>query len=115
MMYAVPVAIVVLTILLGLASFVQLLYLESVRLRSRDLDALSFFKETLEDRIGFENEIGATCFSVVKHTSILLLGLLYLVLLDNFAEALAMAWLTMMTAAYAMPQLLYRRSRAEWL
>ena len=28
-------------------TFVQLLYLESLRLRSRDLPALAFFKETL--------------------------------------------------------------------
>jgi putative hemolysin len=51
----------------------------------------------------------------VKHTSMLMLGPLYLVQLDIFVEGLAMAWLTMMAASYAVPQLLYRRTRGEWL
>jgi len=42
--------------LLCLVTVVQLLYMESLRLRSRDLPALQFFKETLEDRIGVKAE-----------------------------------------------------------
>ena len=37
--------------LLGLVTFVQLLYLESLRLRTRDLPALKFFKEDADIRI----------------------------------------------------------------
>ncbi len=46
------------SLLLGLVTFVQLLYLESMRLRPRDLPAIKFFRDTLEDRLGFETEDG---------------------------------------------------------
>ena len=42
-------AAVVCAVLLCLVTVVQILYLESLRLRARDLPALEFFKETLED------------------------------------------------------------------
>jgi CBS domain containing-hemolysin-like protein len=116
MMYALPVAIVLVTAVLTLSSFVQLLYLQSLRLRPRDLDSLAFFKETLEDRLNFETDVGATCFSLVKHTSILLLGLLYLYAFGQvFVESLAFAWLSLMVFAYAAPHILYRRTQARWL
>ena len=61
-------------LVLGLVTFVQMLYLESLRLRTRDLPALQFFKRTLEDKIGFDTEDGAGSFTLVKHTALLLLG-----------------------------------------
>ena len=45
-------ATIVWAVLLCVITVVQILYMESLRLRSRDLPALQFFKETLEDRIG---------------------------------------------------------------
>ena len=42
----------------ALVTFVQVLYLESLRLRTRDLPSLKFFKETLEDQIGLEDRGG---------------------------------------------------------
>ena len=123
MIYTLPVLIAIVAILLALVSFVQLLYLESVRLRPRDLASLSFFKETLQDRIGFEVEEGGACFSLIKHTALLLLGIFYSWQFtgghgwswESLFETFAMGWLTMITAAYAVPQLLYRRTRAQWL
>ena len=56
---ALVLLISILSVLLGLVTFVQLLYLESLRLRTRDLPAIKFFRETLEDKIGFETEGGA--------------------------------------------------------
>ena len=53
----------------------QLLYLESLRLRTRDLPSLKFFKETLEDKLGLKTEQGAGCFSLIKHTLLVLLGI----------------------------------------
>ena len=50
-------------VLLAGVTFVQVLYLESLRLRSRDLPALEFFKESLKDRIGLKAERGALAFS----------------------------------------------------
>ena len=44
-----------LTLLVSLIAFVQLLYLESMRLRTRDMPALEFFKQTLETRAGHED------------------------------------------------------------
>ena len=67
-MLAVILAALLAVPLLGLVTFVQLLYLESLRLRTRDLPALKFFKETLEDKIGLKTEDGAGTFSLIKHT-----------------------------------------------
>jgi len=120
---ALAIAIILVSVLLGLVTFVQLLYLESLRLRTRDLPAIKFFRESLEDRIGFATEIGAGSFTLVKHTSVLLLGVLYFQLFaDGLAwtwpvvgETIAASWLTMLVVAYVLPQLLYRRTEARWL
>jgi CBS domain containing-hemolysin-like protein len=108
---------------LGLVTFVQLLYLESMRLRPRDLPSLEFFKGTLEDRIGLKIETGAETFSLYKHTTLVLLGVLFFA---RFAyddpsipaalwQAAVAAWLSMIAVAYALPQLLYRRTTGRWL
>ncbi len=123
MTLALAALIAILSILLGLVTFVQLLYLESLRLRTRDLPAIRFFRETLEDKIGFETEDGAGSFTLVKHTAILLIGILYfLVFADGQAwtwpevlETAAASWLTMIVMAYVLPQVLYRRTGALWL
>src|SRR5947207_1491130 len=64
MMAAVILATWIAIPLLGLVSFVQLLYLESTRLRTRDLPSLKFFKVTLEDKLGMKTEQGAASFSM---------------------------------------------------
>ncbi|HZT32127.1 MAG TPA: hemolysin family protein [Bryobacteraceae bacterium] len=110
-------------LLLALATLVQLLYLESLRLRPRDLPALRFFKETLEDRLGLRTEDGAACFSAIKHTLLPLAGILFFAQVSvgrtwgwpELAEAAAAAWLAMVASAYALPQLLYRRTQARFL
>jgi putative hemolysin len=115
--------VLVATPLLALVTFVQLLYLESLRLRTRDLPSLRFFKETLEDRIGLKTEDGAGSFSLIKHTLLVLLGVLYLAWFADsdawnasvFWEAALAVWLTMLVAAYAVPQAVYRRTSAGWL
>jgi putative hemolysin len=121
-----PVLIIVITflaLLLGLVTFVQLLYLESLRLRTRDFPAIKFFKETLEDKIGFQTDDGAGSFTLIKHSAILLIGVLYfLVFADGQAwtwpevlETAVASWLTMIVMAYVLPQVLYRRTSARWL
>ena len=109
--------------LLALVTFVQLLYLESLRLRPRDLPSLEFFKDTLEDKLGLKTEDGAGAFSLIKHTLLALLGVFYLAWFvdgdtggwTHIWQAALAAWLTMAVASYAVPQLLYRRTRARWL
>jgi len=122
-MLAVILAALVAAPALGLVTFVQLLYLESMRLRTRDLPALKFFKDTLEDRIGLKTEDGAGAFSLIKHTLMVLLGIFYFAWFADgepwnaavFWQAVLAVWLVMMTVAYALPQLLYRRTSGRWL
>jgi putative hemolysin len=123
----VTLAIVLATLLaiplLAIVTFVQVLYLESMRLRTRDLPSLKFFKETLEDKLGMKTERGAGSFSLIKHTLLLAVGICYFAWFadgqpwswDAFWQAGLAAWLTMMAVTYALPQLLYRRTKAQWL
>ena len=123
MMLAVILAALVATPALALATFVQLLYLESMRLRTRDLPALDFFKDTLEDKIGLKTEDGAGAFSLIKHTLMVLLGIFFFAWFADdvpwnagvFLQSVLAAWLVMIAVAYALPQLLYRRTSGRWL
>jgi putative hemolysin len=123
MILAVALATLVAVPLLGLVTFVQLLYLESLRLRTRDLPSLKFFKETLEDKLGLKTEDGAGSFSLIKHTLLVLLGIFYFAWFADgepwhaavFWQSALAVWLTMVAVSYALPQLLYRRTTARWL
>jgi CBS domain containing-hemolysin-like protein len=115
MMFAVVIATLLAIPLLGLATFVQLLYLESLRLRTRDLPSLKFFKDQLEDEIGIKADRGAGSFSLIKHSLLVALGVLYFAWLGNLWQAALAAWLVMLAVAYALPQLLYRRTSGRWL
>src|ERR1041384_4367016 len=108
----------VLTIpLLGLVTFVQVLYLESLRLRTRDLPSLKFFKENLEEKIGLKPEQGAGAFSLIKHTLLVWLAILFFAWFADghpwtgvvLLQSGVAVWLTMVTISFALPQLLYRR------
>jgi CBS domain containing-hemolysin-like protein len=96
--------------------------MESQRLRTRGSAALQFFKDTLEDRIGGNSDTGTLAFSLIKHTSIVLLGILFLgiasdgiSLWQSAGEAAIFSLIAMLTLAYLIPHLLYRRTGAEWL
>ncbi len=120
---ALIVVAVILTVLLGFTSLLQLLYLESLRLRTREFASLQHFKATLQDLIGLETEAGATSFSLVKHTALALLGVVYLAITawhtshvwEGLLAAALLSWLTMIVATYLIPQLLYRRTSMRWL
>ena len=123
MMLAIQFMTVLAIPLLALVAFTQVLYLESMRLRTRDLPSLKFFKETLEDRLGMKTEQGAGAFSLIKHSLLVLISIGYLAWFADgepwrwatFWQAALAAWLTMVTATYAFPQLVYRRTKARWL
>jgi putative hemolysin len=113
---------VIAVLLLALASSVQLLYLESQRLRTRDLPSLEFFKSTAEEKIGLETDEGALTFSLIKHSTLAVIGSLvqadFLTRSLNwlvFLEACAISLVLMLVAGYAVPQLCYRRSDGRWL
>jgi putative hemolysin len=115
-------AVIIWAVLLCLVTVVQILYMESLRLRSRDLPALQFFKETLEDRIGVRGDDGLLAFSLIKHTLVLLLGVCFLATREgqpepwqNLFEAALFAWLTMLLSTYILAQLLYRKTSGRWL
>ncbi len=109
-------------LVLALASSVQLLYLESQRLRTRDLPSLSFFKDTVEEKIGLETEHGALSFSLLKHATLAVLGVMVLadfltrpLTVLVFLEACFISTLLMLVAGYAVPQIFYRRTSGRWL
>jgi len=109
--------------LLAIIAFVQVLYLESMRLRTRDLPSIKFFRETLEDKLGMTTEQGSGVFSLVKHSLLLLLAIGFFGWFADgqpwgwgvFWQAALASWLTMLTLTYALPQLLYRRTEGKWL
>ncbi|MBM3766793.1 MAG: HlyC/CorC family transporter [Acidobacteria bacterium] len=114
----------VFSLLLTLSAVAQLLYLESLRLRSREYDALDYFKESLEPRLGMKIERGALTYSLLKHGLIALMGIFALALLgagrgERFwyaiAEAAVLAWVLCTVFAHILPQLLYRHTNGRWL
>ena len=115
MMWLIVLLTLIAVPLLGLVTFVQLLYLESLRLRTRDLPSLKFFKDELEDKIGMKTDRGAGSFSLIKHSLLVGLGVLYCGWLANLWQAAIAAWMVMIAVAYALPQLLYRRTSGHWL
>jgi CBS domain containing-hemolysin-like protein len=112
-----------LTALLCFVAYVQLLYLESLRLIRRDYPSLEFFRESLAAKIGLDLEHGSLSFSLIKHVSLFLLGILYLCALvrpgvahwQSVLEAAGASFLAMLVSTYLVPQLLYRRGGVQWL
>jgi putative hemolysin len=123
MILACIICAALLGIVLCLVTLVQLFYMESLRLRTRDLPSLQFFKDTLQDRLGARDQTGVLVFSLVKHTALLLLVICVIAAssskgaLDwkDLAEAALFAWLAMLVSTYVVPQLLYRKTSGRWL
>jgi CBS domain containing-hemolysin-like protein len=83
---------------------------------------LDFFKATLEDRIGLEARHGVLVISLIKHTLLLLLGILCVAAalnapfgFETWLEAALFAWLTMLLSTYVLAPLLYRKTTGHWL
>jgi putative hemolysin len=110
-------------IIVTLVTCLQVLYLESLRIRARELPALQFFKETLEAKVGIETERGSLAFSLVKHIGLAVIGCLAMGAAiqaqNGLGESLAIACLTSafytVIGTYIIPQLVYRRSNAHFL
>lgn len=119
---ALAAAFIGLMLFLCLTTFVQLLYLESQRLVTRETAALEYFKETLEERISGSVPRALLAFSILKHTAMLLLALVGLTFAwlsaENawyaLAEGAGAGWLAMIAACYVTPQVLYRRTSGRW-
>ncbi len=115
------IAAVVAGVVLAVVTLVQQLYQESLRLRPHERPALEYFKDKLQARIGVDTDHGVLTFSLVKHTLLVLLGVLFLLLHPGrgssraIAESCLLAWFTMLGATYIVPHVLYRRSSGRWL
>jgi putative hemolysin len=123
MTFALLFTAALLTALVSLIAFVQLLYLESMRLRTRDWPALEFFKETLEKELRMKTETGVVSFSLIKYSLMVAIAILMLdgfsfgqpVSWIAFAQAALAAWLSMLLATCLIPYVLYRRTGGQWL
>ncbi len=119
------IALIITAILLGVAlvavTLVQQLYQEALRLRPHEKPALEYFKENLQPRIGVDTDRGVLTFSLVKHTGLVMLGVVFLLLhrsqwsLRGIVESCVLAWCTMLAATYIAPHVLYQHSSGRWL
>ena len=112
----------VVALLVTLVTCIQLLYLESLRIRTRELHALQFFRETLEPGIGLETERGVLTFSLIKHIGLGFLGCLIVAITLQSSplwEALAGGFLLTAIAtalgAHLVPQIVYRKTTGRGL
>jgi CBS domain containing-hemolysin-like protein len=123
MIWALAAAAVALALIAGFSTLIQILYLESLRLRARETRALSRFKEVIEERMGLKPaEQGALAFSLVKHISLAVLTVIVAWMTftssrswQGFAEATVLAVFLMLVSTYLAPHLVYRRTSAAWL
>jgi putative hemolysin len=110
-------------VLVTLVTCLQVLYLESLRIRARELPALQFFKETLEAKLGLETERGSLAFSLVKHIGLAVFGCLAMAIAleveNSLGQSVAIACLAAavytIVGTYIIPQLCYRKSSGHFL
>jgi putative hemolysin len=109
-------------LLVTLVTCIQLLYLESLRVRTRELPALQFFREELQPRIGLETERGALTFSLVKHIGLGVLGCLIVAitlqsspLWEALAGAFLLTGLATVLGGHLIPQIVYRKTTGHGL
>jgi CBS domain containing-hemolysin-like protein len=112
-----------LSVLLVFGSYLQLLYLESLRLIKREAPALTHFREVIQDKLGYETEQGATRFSLIKHVCLPLAGVFTYCAVDRpgipgwqlILESAVFTVVIMLITTYVVPQFLYRRLSGEWM
>ncbi len=113
---------VLVSIVVTLVTCVQVLYLESLRIRTRERESLQFFKETLEAKLGMETERGSLTFSLIKHLGLAVIGVLTLAAAAENTplwQAILIAFLLVsfytVVGTYIVPQFVYRKSRGRGL
>jgi putative hemolysin len=120
---ALALLITVLMIALTFSSVLQVLYLESLRLRTREYPSLEYFKDTLQEQIGLRVDYGAQTFSLIKHVCLALIGVAITAaailsstpLWEALLGSALFSCIAMLVATYLIPQILYRRSSMRWL
>ncbi len=108
-------------VLLVLVTLVQMLYMDSVRVRAREIAFLVLFRDRISERIGLKPDDGILTFSLVKHSLLASLGVVFLGFASGrsisgfgIGEGLIMSLLTTLVSCYIVPQFLYRRTTGEW-
>ncbi len=122
MTLAFSIAAFVAAVIVTAVTCVQLLYLESLRISTREHPSLEFFKKTLESKLGFETERGSRMFSLIKHVGLAMIGVLTLAATWSatpgwqglLAALLIVAFYTAV-GTYIIPQTVYRKSTGEGL
>ncbi len=117
------VAIAVIGPLLVLFTSIQILYLEGLRLRARELPVLQYFRSVLEPKLDLKTEEGVLVFSLWKHTLLAVFGVFAAastigsgqLVPARLLEAAGVACGGVMVFSYLIPQLLLRRARGRWL
>jgi len=123
MILALTIVALATALLVALVTCVQILYLESLRIRARELPALQYFKETLDAKLAMDMERGSLAFSLVKHIGLGIIGCLAMaaamVAGNGVGESLAIAVICtsvyVIIGTYIVPQLFYRRSTGHAL
>jgi putative hemolysin len=122
MILALVIVDLALAALVTLVTCLQVLYLESQRLRARDLPSLEFFKETLESKIGLETDKGAQVFSLIKHIGLAIIGVVTLAWTSETADqweslgaACVIVLLYAILGTYLIPQVVYTKSSGRGL
>lgn len=111
------------TLLLFVTSTVQLLYLEVLRIRTREYPALVYFKATLEDKLGLKAEKALIALSLIKHGALIvtaitacgLAGAGSLMGWEATLTALVVSSAITIAAAHVAPQIAYQKSSGRWL
>ena len=119
----IAVILIILVALIALFTTIQTLYVETMRLRTRELPTIVYFKEVMEAKLKMRPETGSLTFSLWKHACMVAMGvfvmaqMLYEGSLNalDVTEALAVALLLMSLSAYLIPQFLYQRSSGHWM
>ncbi len=111
------------TAVLLVASSVQLLYLEALRIRAREYPSLAYFKESLEEKFALKSERALLSLSLIVDLCLISLAAFVCALAAAGAILGVEATLTALLAVVAiavlvghvLPQVLYRKSSGHWL
>jgi putative hemolysin len=108
---------------LVVTSLVQMMYQESMKLRTRPIAAVEFFRDRLEDRICAMPEYGHLVFTLLKQMLLVLTTLVMMLLFVSsdyplWQSTLIASLLTvavMLFANHIIPNILFRRTSCQWL
>lgn len=116
------IAALAIALIVTFVTCVQVLYLESLRIRTRDRPSLDFFKSTLEARLGLETERGSLTFTLIKHIGMTIIGALTLAatlpnspLWQAVGVTILILTFYVVIGTFVIPQIVYRSSSGKGL